>query len=335
MNPGDVYNPNLNPPDRRDPYSASHPHNGQQSFPPQQQHQQQQHPLGSQPSFPPPNPYDNLAPAASPRPFPQSQSTPFMSHQQQPGQGPAPPYADPFHDNSGQQHQPGNQWSNLPGSRHHASYPVLPSSPPPQGNPYQPRPSLPAQTQPMAMSPPGAQQLVPPNMNTPPRTRFDSNVSYQSANSFPASHNSQPYGLDDRLTSPPPLLPQHSSASSVGYPPPQAFPMQHSNSNQYGPQDDDMDSAPLLNHATADPRFGVPPRGGTPNRFQLQDGGDVGVLPNRWRHDSGMGGGSQVGQPFSYGLGGGQEPPPDDSNVHYGPLPTRVLRRNRTQKKVK
>lgn len=96
-----------------------------------------------------------------------------------------------------------------------------------------------------------------------------------------------------------------------------------------------MDSAPLLNHASADPRFGVPPRGGTPARFQLQDNGDVGVLPNRWRHDSGLDNGSQVGQPYGYGLGGGHEPPPDDSNVHYGPLPTRVLRRNRTQKKVK
>jgi chitin synthase len=101
-----------------------------------------------------------------------------------------------------------------------------------------------------------------------------------------------------------------------------------------------MDNAPLLNHATADPRFGVPINNGraSPARYQLQDGGDVGVMPNRWRHDSGWDSSSQNGSaaPMGYGLGGGNEPPgEDESNVRYGPLPTRVLRRNRTQKKVK
>lgn len=188
------------------------------------------------------------------------------------------------------------------------------------------------------MSSPGMHNLAPPDPNAP-RARFDSNVSHHSNNSFPPS-NSQPYGLtDNRLASPPPLLPQHSSASSMGYPPQPAFP--HSNSHQYGLQDDEMDNTPLLNHASADPRFGVPGGGSpAPARFQLQDGGDVGVMPNRWRHDSGYDQGRQNGagtpQPYGYGLGGGNEPPgEDETNVRYGPLPTRVLRRNRTQKKVK
>jgi chitin synthase len=333
MNPGDLYNPNS--PDRRDQYSGSR-------LPPSQSYPAQLPPPGRQPTFPPPNPYDQLSPMPTgPSSFPTSQSTPF------PRSGPTPtPYADPFHDNNGP--PPPGQWENPPGSRHYASYPALPVSPPPVSGPGQgqgqgygiqgPRQSLPPNQggQPLAMSPP-RQNLPPPDMNIP-RARFDSNVSYQSANSFPATSNSQPYGLsDNRLASPPPLLPHHSSASSVGYPP---GPFPHSTPHQYSHQDDEMDNAPLLNHASADPRFGAPypsgARSPAPARFQLQDGGDVGVMPNRWRHDSGLDGGSQNGQPYGYGLGGGHEPPPqDETNVRYGPLPTRVLRRNRTQKKVK
>lgn len=332
MNPGDLYNPDPNAPDPRDPYSASR-------LPPSQSYPAQLPHSARQPTFPPPNPYDNLAPAGQ-RPFPSSQSTPFPQFQG----GSQPPYGDPFHDNAGPVGPPPvGQWENTPGSRHHASYPVLPVSPPPQiqGNLHGPRQSLPpSQSQPLAMSPPRMQNLAPPDMNSP-RTRFDSNVSYHSANSVPPSQ-SQPYGLmDNRLASPPPLLPQHSSSSSIGYPPRQV-PFPHSNSQQYGLQDDETDSAPLLNHASADPRFGVPMNNGaaSPARFQLQDGGDVGVMPNRWRHDSGWDNssqnGSSNGQPFGYGLSGGNEPPgQDESNVRYGPLPTRILRRNRTQKKVK
>jgi chitin synthase len=83
--------------------------------------------------------------------------------------------------------------------------------------------------------------------------------------------------------------------------------------------DDVDDSAPLLTHATPDARFGIPDQ----RRFQLSDAGsnvggagagDMGVVPGAW---SGGGGADQ-----------------DDDNVHYGPVPTRVMRRNRTQKRV-
>jgi chitin synthase len=71
---------------------------------------------------------------------------------------------------------------------------------------------------------------------------------------------------------------------------------------------------------------------GGPVRFQLNDGGgqagDVGVIPNRWKGDGQMPG-------PGYGLGGNMPGDQEQNNVHYGPVPTKVLRRNRTQKKVK
>ena len=99
----------------------------------------------------------------------------------------------------------------------------------------------------------------------------------------------------------------------------------------YGGPDDDMnDSAPLLSHASVDPRFGIPQSGSAmsmrpANRYQLSDAGggrpqgqesDIGVVPGGWDNS--------FNTPHDE----------DDSNVHYGPVPTRVLRRNRTQKKV-
>lgn len=135
-----------------------------------------------------------------------------------------------------------------------------------------------------------------------------------------------------------------------------------------------MDSAPLLNHASVDPRFGIPQShsamsirpeltgqgyaydnhnrgnspapGAGPARYQLNDngygpGGDVGVIPNRWK-GSGAGSlpggypdGGASGVMPEYGLGGMTPPEQEENNVHYGPVPTKVLRRNRTQKKVK
>lgn len=88
--------------------------------------------------------------------------------------------------------------------------------------------------------------------------------------------------------------------------------MQHSSSfgsNLAGGQDDgDLnDSAPLLNHAQ--PAFG--PGSASGRGFQLRDDGDMG---------------SRGGA-----LGADEE----DVNVHYGPVPTRVVRRNKTQKRVK
>ena len=100
----------------------------------------------------------------------------------------------------------------------------------------------------------------------------------------------------------------------------------------YGGADDDLtDSAPLLSHASVDPRFGIPQSASVmsmrpQNRYQLSDVGsagrplgqesDIGVVPGGWD--------SSFNTPQDE----------DDTNVHYGPLPTRVLRRNRTQKKV-
>ena len=135
---------------------------------------------------------------------------------------------------------------------------------------------------------------------------------------------------DNRLTSPPPLLPQHSSTSSIPVYPPR--PTVGPQGGFYGNgQDDDInDSAPLLQHATPDARFGIPHSTSamsmrpTPNRYQLSDNGatglgqdgDMGVVPGGWDN--------------SFNNPGDE----DDNNVHYGPVPNRVIRRNRTQKRV-
>lgn len=94
------------------------------------------------------------------------------------------------------------------------------------------------------------------------------------------------------------------------------------------------DSAPLLAHATPDARFGIPQSTSAmslrpqPSGYQLSDvgvtaqhtghgaGGDMGVVPGGW----------------NAGFNGPGDD--DDVNVHYGPVPTRVVRRNRTQKRV-
>lgn len=260
---------------------------------------------------------------ASSVPFPQSNTQPNMAYQDTynnpPPAGQIPPshsqpfapqhtgrqslggYADPFNDpQTGGYNEP-------PGSRHYPSQPNLSShTPAPYFNP-------------LAQGPPYQQSFSPPQ-----RARFDSNVSYQSSQAYP-------YGLsDNRLSSPPPLLPQHSSVSSnLGYPPqPNLGPQ----GGLYGNADDDMtDSAPLLSHASVDPRFGIPESASSmsmrpPNRYQLSDVGsgvrpqgqesDIGVVPGGWD--------SSFNTPQDE----------DDTNVHYGPVPTRVLRRNRTQKKV-
>lgn len=337
MQPGDLYQS----PDRRDPY-APHPQ--------QQQHQRpfpssQTYPQQSAPGY---DPYDNPphAPANAPnpgQPFPVSNTYNDSFGNQNSGGA----YADPFND-TGAGPGTGGGWANPQGSRHHPSYPNISSPPPPQ-IPYDHRQSLPPSNSiPTSMSsPPNSQNpLAPP----PPRTRFDSNVSYLSNNSLPTT---QSYGYnpdDGRLSSPPPLLP-HNSSSSLGYPPRQGLPHSNSGSQYFGANnnDDDLDSAPLLKPATMDPRFGIPQSnsamsmrhnanaygggGGGPARFQLNDNGpagDVGVIPNRWK-DNGQGANPMPG----YGLGGNMPMDQEENNVHYGPVPTKVLRRNRTQKKVK
>lgn len=143
----------------------------------------------------------------------------------------------------------------------------------------------------------------------PARTRFDSNPAFIPHS---GSFNNGVTMPDHRLSSPPPML-QHTSSDML-YPPNQGGPygMQHSSSfgsNLAGGQDDgDLnDSAPLLNHAQ--PAFG--PGSASGRGFQLRDDGDMG---------------SRGGA-----LGADEE----DVNVHYGPVPTRVVRRNKTQKRVK
>jgi chitin synthase len=320
MQPGEIFNPN-HPQNRRenDPYSPN-----RSAFPPSTTY-----------PFPNPqgqmtNPYDNPPPAQHQFPplhqqqnVPHSQSTSF----------PAAPYADPFRaqDNGAQQ-----GYADPPASRHYASYPNFPSSPPagprpPSAAPY----NLPQQS----LSP------------APHRTRFDSNVSYLSAQSLaPSSTSPYPYGLaDQRLTSPPPLLPAHSSSSDVGfaggYPPRASTASIQAGLNQgysshhlgVGNDDDFNDSSPLINHATPDARFGIPQsqsamslrptyqlsdRGSTPQPHVGYQDGDVGLGPGRW--DDGYGNGH---------LPGAQEDD-DGDNVHYGPVPARMVRRNRTQKRV-
>ena len=91
------------------------------------------------------------------------------------------------------------------------------------------------------------------------------------------------------------------------------------------------DSAPLLAHATPDARFGIPTSGSAMSlgngRYQLSDVGtpsrvtgdesDIGMVPGGWNN--------------GYPNGGMDE---DEDNVHYGPVPSRIVRRNRTQKRV-
>jgi chitin synthase len=133
---------------------------------------------------------------------------------------------------------------------------------------------------------------------------------------------------DNRLTSPPPLLQQHSSASDMSFPPSnrQSFggPM---GAPGYDDQGDMNDSAPLLNHAQ--PTFGLPQH----NSGYHHAAGDMGMLPGQGAN----GGYSNSSIGFNGPNGHGLEPSMDDhqNNVHYGPVPNRVIRRNRTQKRVK
>ncbi|RSH90411.1 Chitin synthase, class 1 [Saitozyma podzolica] len=324
MNPGDIYRgPNSGAPPYTSPTHQSFPGN---PYPAPQ----------SPPGGQPPNPYEN-PPAlhqSQSQPFPHGPTQPFPSSQTQPN-FPRGSWNDPFQDNHaaeqgqgmGHNQQNQQQWSNLSGSRHYNSFPALPTSPPPQG-PGGPRPSLPQQP---------AQAFSPPRHQTPldpPRTRFDSNVSYLSSPGLAPTGGNLPYGMgDNRLASPPPLLPHHSSQSDVsGYPPrPSSGPLGYGPTYSGQAEDDLNDSAPLLNPAYPDSRFGVPP-GGPPapgTRYQLSDvgGGDVGLRPGRWEN------GAAQADTVANGFGHGDEE--DETNLHYGPVPTRVVRRNRTQKRVK
>ncbi|KAL7423299.1 Chitin synthase, class 8 [Cryptotrichosporon argae] len=114
---------------------------------------------------------------------------------------------------------------------------------------------------------------------------------------------------DTRLHSPPPLLP---STSHLDYPP------RHYDDESAGLND----AAPLLAPAHPDPRLlngggygngGLSPTPTPGPRYSLTDNGaengaDMGV---KWEQND-----------------------DDEDNVHYGPVPSRIVRRNRTQKRV-
>lgn len=306
MNPGDLYHdPTQRAYDPYDPQQQQH----------QQQHQQPnphgsppRHPFPAAPYHPShtPNPYDNPPPQIQ-----HSHSQPFhpdpLQHQGNIG------YGDPFRDSGASENQ--QQWGiGQTGNNHlypssSSSYPLLPVSPPPH-MPQHPSTSLSPSRPHMALE--------------PARTRFDSNPSFISN-----PHNSFHSGLvnlpDTRLSSPPPML-QHSS-SDLLYPP-RPYAMQHSSSISgvglgMGDEGDVNDSAPLLNHAQVafGPGSGSGSEAGQGGRgYQLRDEADVGLLPG-----SIGGGGHQMGPSADE----------EDVNVHYGPVPTRVVRRNKTQKRVK
>lgn len=303
MNPGEIYRPpsaqqqQAGPQGPRSPASYTSPN--RTTFP-----QSTTYPNMPNPAH---NPYSDQQGVGQ---IHHSQSQPFPPYANAPAQPPpGGGYADPFNDQHGQP-----VYNEPPGSRHYPSHPNL-------GTPQMGGTGTPAPYMDNRNSMPPSQSFSPP-----PRTRFDSNPSFQPA----PSYNS----FDQRLSSPPPLLPTHSSNSSIpGYPPrPNVAPQ----GGFYGTADDDLtDSAPLLNHATPDARFGIPQSASAmsmrppPSRYQLSDSGTVPQLPGQGPPDGDMG---VVPGGWDQGFNGpGDE---DDVNVHYGPVPTRVVRRNRTQKRV-
>ena len=296
-----------------------------------------------------PNPYNDSPPPihhSQSQPFPTDQTRPMpppfvSSHSQQQG------YDDPFSD--GAHHYPSQLTQPRP--LHEVGSPSGPRIPLPS-QPFPPYPqnpqqsqTFPANAQQFMQSPPQPpQHLSPPRLQTQ-RTRFDStsNMSY-------VTSTSQPYGLtDNRLASPPPMLQHHSSSSTagIGYPPRNPYDV-----GPPGAEDDINDSAPLLAHAAPDPRFGIPQSHSAmsihpESRYQLSDPGyghesDIGALTGRDggsedEHMQGNGNGYMNGHGQGYmngnanGYGGGGD---DEPMVHYGPVPARVLRRNRTQKRI-
>ncbi|TYJ53623.1 chitin synthase 4, partial [Cryptococcus floricola] len=265
-------------------------------------------------------------------------------------QGQQPPYGDPFGNPSPQRppsaplynHNGQQPWAEPQGSHHHASYPdpLSPhhaprySVPTAQPLPYGASPAASHAPIPALSSPTHPSYLPPPQHTTP-------TAQHVQAPAYP-----YPSGIDDRLTSPPPLMPHHSSHSNVNvgllpadYPhnsyPPQSY------GNAPEPEDDMNDSHPLLAHAAPDPRFGfgIPasqsamsmrPGTGTGVRYQLSDNGagDMGVPMYATP------GGAEGQAGFHAGDGLGHEEEDDYGNVHYGPIPSRIVRRNRTQKRV-
>ena len=322
MNPGDIYRPPTG-----GPYSPPRR--------PLPQSQSQNQPLAHSTSYgqalgggPFVNPYDNPPPASPPyQPFPpslsQQQPFPGSSTGAQPVYA-APPYGDPFR-NPPEAPAPAPSWAQPEGSRH---YPSMPNPPP---HPQQ----LPLQGIPM-------QQISSGPLS--PRLRTDSApaLAYQQQQQLPppvtapqppGPYGSSPYMPDHRLSSPPPMLPHSSSSSDYPPRPPYGGAMAPGGSYQGQLEDDANDQAPLLSHAHPDVRFGVPPSQSGMSlhpeprvRYQLNDSGSQLGGPGA---GMGMGmGGSDLGA-----MGYDQDDE-DGVNRHYGPAPSRMIRRNRTQKRV-
>lgn len=95
-----------------------------------------------------------------------------------------------------------------------------------------------------------------------------------------------------------------------------------------------------LDPAYDDPRLGTSPRPQRASRYQLDDEGpiphedDTGGIPLLARHSSGPGG-PGMPMPGAYDAAGQPIEGNDDDNfIHYGRIPQRVPRRNKTTKKV-
>lgn len=304
--------------------------------------------------YPPPQGYNAYgSPTRQNQRPPQPQPYPPQPY---PPQQPAVQYGDPFSASSqGPPTAPLHNMSPTPqepqGSRYNASHPLQPISP---SGPQGPRYSLPTQSlSPFNGSPASAPAPAPYTMGSPSHSnarmhasppqhiRFDTNPSHLPPQQQLTPSYSYPGGLDDRLTSPPPLLPHHSSQSSVSSIP-APVPDNINYNPSYPPQgygnaaDDDMnDSHPLLAHAAPDARFGIPQSTSAMSmsapaaRYQLSDtgAGDMGVSMY-------TGNGNAEGQ-NGFGTGDGVGANGEDEvNMHYGPIPARMVRRNRTQKRV-
>lgn len=168
---------------------------------------------------------------------------------------------------------------------------------------------------------------VPPPVPPPPVGTLGLPQPYEAGHSESQVSLNQPYLPDTRLHSPPPLHQMNSAYGDLGYPPTPA--------PYHGTQEDDYnDHAPLLNQPGQPGGYGMP-------AYQLTD---EGAIPMTQVHGHGYAPplppqsgppmtmqGIRFDDPYGDGPHGHGE---DQPRIHYGPLPTRQIRRNKTQKRV-
>ena len=348
MQPGDIYNsPNRQQPPYPPPFQSQSPSSSRpqmsQTQPPSNAYNSYDSPYGvvgqyaSQPQSPP----HGMVHHSQSHPFPRGGGRGGYGGQSGPGDG---ANGDPFNDQI-----PPDAYA---GSRHYPSQPNMASmsqSPPMRSAPFGSGPTSPRHSFPSAQP---SQQFATPPAPSGPQARFDSNANMSSPhmNSGSPHMNSGSPHLNSGsphvgfqapqadYSAPRPIPLMHQSSSSVGIG--QVYPPQSQNNlsgqGGYGRQDEDInDSAPLLSHATPDSRFGISQSqsnlsfggGGGGGGYQLSDvgtpsrvagdGSDLGMIPGAWN-----------------GNGNGGPHYDDGDNVHYGPVPARIIRRNRTQKRV-